>query len=451
MKKKHFMNKQKIFFILLTLSLICYLSPGSSTASEPQKSILANGLTVIHKETGYNDIVAVDIFIKAGSLVENDKQAGITNFLQRLLLKGTTSRTAEQLAKDIGSLGGIIDFNSAEDYAELYLVIPKENFDEGLRILLDVLMNPGLATLEIEKERTIILGQIKSQQDSIFSVSYDLLNETLYGNYPYHKQVLGNQKTISSVKREDLVNFHQKVYVPQNMVLVVVGNIKEKRILKQLKAILHTVKKIDSIPETRILSKPQDELLPERNTPYEKSYRRTFKQAYLMMGYLMPPGDASDYPVLKVINAILGGGMGSRLFVNLRDKQGLAYEIGSFYPTRILKSKFVIYMGLDASNMAKAKTGILDELRQLKEHLPDQEELKAIKNYLKGTYILAHQTNKDQAWYLGWNEIIGKGYLYDDLYVRDLEKVTPEDINFAANKYFKDNNRILIQLLPKEK
>ncbi len=471
------MNKLKLFSIFIFLFIgqqaclcvsthrlvslaTCYGSninpiPEMQMSNEAKKIKFDNGLTLIYKENPSNEIVAIDLFIKSGNWYENDSNSGITNFTQQLLLKGTKTKTSEELAFEIESIGGIINTDTADDYAEIYVIITKKYFAQGIEILFDVIKNPSFLNAEIEKERNIILAQIKSKEDNIFETTYDLFNDTLYGKYPYHKPILGNEQTILSINRNDLISSHKEFYTPENMVLVVAGNIKETKVIKHLEKIFNSHKSISAIKKQSIETKSAQETeyfqIPEREIPYTQTYPKKFKQAYLMLGYLLPEGSSSDYPALKLINTLLGGGMGSRLFINLRDKDGLAYEIGSFYPTRKFKSKFVIYLGLDGKNLNKARNKILDELKKLKEEKLNEEELSNIKNYLKGTFILDHQTNKRQAWYLGWHEIIGKGYLYDNLYLKELEEVTAEDISHTAQKYFNENNWTAIEIIPEGK
>ena len=447
------MNKRKLFFIFIFLFIITQISALNCFASDIKKIILNNGLTLIYKENKSNEIIAMDLFIKSGSWDENDKNAGITNFIQRVLLKGTATKTSKELALEIESIGGIINADTADDYAQIYVIITKKHFTKGLEILFDVVNNPSFESVEIEKERNMILAQIKSKEDSIFETTYDLFNEALYGKYPYHKTVSGTKETVLSINRKDLINFHKKFYKPPNMVLVVVGNIAQEKVERELEKIFNTEECPDGVcplPAEEDTESP-DELIPQRKAPYKKTYKGKFRQAYLMLGYILPEGASLDYPVLKVINALLGGGMSSRLFVNLRDKEALAYEIGSFYPTRRFKSKFVMYLGLDKKNITKARNKLLEQIEKLKQKKVTDKELREIKNYLKGTFILDHQTNKRQAWYLGWYETIGKGYLYDNLYLKDLERVTPEDIIKTSKKYLKDNNWVAIEIIPEDK
>ncbi len=413
-------------------------------AGKVRKIVFNNGLTLLHKESKTNDIVAMNLFIKAGSWYEKDSNSGITNLVQQMLLKGTITRTAEDIAYQMDSMGGIIDTRTSEDYAEIYTIVTKRHFEKGFEILFDVVENAIFPNKEIEKEKNIILSQIKAKEDNIFDCSHDLLNKTLYGSHPYGKPVLGTKETVKLFNREVVVDFHKKFYTPDNMVLVIVGNVAKKKAVKKVKKIfsgLYT----KSTGKKEVIAK-----LPGRDLPCEKSLIRQFRQAYIMLGYISPGVRDKNYVVLKVINTLLGRGMNSRLFTNLRDKEGLAYEIGSFYPTRKNASRFVIYAGLDEKNLVSIKEKILEEIEQLKKGLISVEELEGAKNYLKGSFIIDHQTNKKQAWFLGWFELLGISYNYDRRYLRQIEKVTSRDIKEVANSYFKDNNWVMIQLKPEK-
>ncbi|MDI6640898.1 MAG: insulinase family protein, partial [Elusimicrobiota bacterium] len=170
----------------------------------------------------------------------------------------------------------------------------------------------------------------------------------------------------------------------------------------------------------------------------EVSKRKKFEQSYLMYGFIVPEISSADYTKLKLLNAYLGGGMSSLLFQELREKAGLGYEVNSFYPSRKDKSHFVLYIGLDSAAMKVAEEKIDSVIDKLKTELISDVRLKEIKNYLTGNYIFGHQTNSQQSWYLGWWEILGKGYEYDDRYLKELNKVTPEEIRKVANKYLTD-------------
>jgi len=182
----------------------------------------------------------------------------------------------------------------------------------------------------------------------------------------------------------------------------------------------------------------------------EVSQEKELQAAWMIIGYPAPSVDSDDYPILKLINTILGGGMSSRFFVELRDKRGLAYDTSSFFPSREGPSHFVGYIITSPENVEQAKEGMLEEIERLKTELVSDEELEKAKKYLIGSFALAHQRNKDQAWYLGWYETMGAGYEFDAKYPEQIETVTKEDIMEVANKYFTEAHIVSI-LMPTEK
>jgi predicted Zn-dependent peptidase len=400
---------------------------------------LPNGLRIIHKEINTDPLVTAEFFIKGGSLAETEKQAGIVNFTQSLMAKETKNRSVNRLALDIEALGTGIHTDVSDDYASLGVSVIKENVEKALEILSDILENPAFSEDEIEKERVNILAGIKRRKDSIFRVTDDLFNEKFYGSHPYAWPASGRKESVAGFQREDLVGWHKKHYSAGNMFLVVAGDIS-----------LKDVKKLAKRYFSGLESSGTDFEPPEVKSPLSGKISKEsarFQQAYLMIGYPAPASDHEDYPVLKVINTILGGRMTSRLFVELREKLSLGYEVSSFYPSRKCLSRFVVYLGLEKENLRLAEDRISQILSELKKEYVSDEELEETKNYIKGVFLLDHQTIGKQAWYIGWWEIMGKGYEYDTRYLNELSQVTKEDIKRAANKYFNENP-LQVEIIP---
>jgi predicted Zn-dependent peptidase len=173
-----------------------------------------------------------------------------------------------------------------------------------------------------------------------------------------------------------------------------------------------------------------------------------FEQAYLLIGFAAPSVSAKDYGPLKILNACLGGGMSGRLFQQLREQEGLAYDVGAFYPSKKCGSAFVTYLGLQPSRLEEAKTRIHKALNEMRRKPITAKELAETKNYIKGTYILDHQTNSQRAHYLGWWEILGLGHEFDRAYVKKLDSVTADDVRRVAKKMF-STHPITVEILPK--
>jgi len=391
---------------------------------------LENGLKVLLLPSQRNELVAVDVLVNVGLATEKGYPAGITNFVQRLLLKGTKNRDAYKIALDIEEVGGEIETSMGEDYAEVYVVLLCDKMERGLEVLSDVIFNPTFPTQEVEKERKMIISSIRQAEDDKFEATKMLFVSTLYGEHPYAYPILGYEDTVKEIKREDLVNYHTRFYHPNNMVLAAVGKFDEEKMLALIKKYFGDKRKGE-------IFEPKYPPLASLSKDVEVYKEKDVEQAFIILGYPGVSVSSPDYPALKVLNAMLGAGMSSRLFRNLRDKEGLAYAIGSFFPTRRDIGEFAIYMGTKYENVEKAKEGILAEIRRIREEGISTEELERAKNYIEGTFKIAHQRNRRQAWYLAWYEMLGVGWEFDRKYLELIRGVTAEDVKRAAEKYLK--------------
>jgi len=429
----------RLCFIFLILTSI--ITKSNSMNNKITKHTFDNGLILIHKKTEPLPIVEIELFINVGSFTETEKNSGITNLVQTLLLKGTKNRTAEQIAIEIESIGGTISSDSDDDYSTISVSIPSKHFSEAITILSDVLLNPNFPQEELEKEKKVILAAIKSREDHIFNVASDTLIKNLYKEHPYSMINLGNYESIKNITRNDIINWYNRYYGTPNIIIVVVGNVSFKETINNVKKRFSTIPKVQN---SKVILKE-----PELVSNETITLKKKFEQSYLMYGYLVPQINNNDYPVLKVLNTYLGSGMSSQLFQELREKSGLCYETGSFYPSKKYTSRFIIYLGLDKSKINEAKKKIDSIIDELKLKKISENKLDEIKNHIKGVYLLDHQRNSRQAWFLGWWEILGKGYEYDEQYLTDITKVNSEDIVKVANKYF-NKNHVIVEILPEK-
>lgn len=435
--------KRYLFCVLIMYNL---LHLKSTYATEPEKTVFPNGLTLIVKEIKQTDIVALTVFIKAGAYREPEERAGLAYFTQSMLLQGTTTKSAQEVALLSESIGASIYGSCTEDFATLSTVCFKKYFSQLGDIFFDVLLHPAFLQEEIEKERTTILAEIRQRQDHIFNVAFDELLENIYKQLPYHRPVAGYEKTVKMLQRQHVIDFYQHHYLPKNMIVTVVGNVS----ISEMKKIVEQYFPGMNTPVTPAAAEKETlSSLVAQNHRQEITIPAKFNQSYLMAGYCVPPVAAADYSVLKIIVGILSGGMNSRLFLYMREKEGLCYELSSFYPSRVDNSVFVIYLGLDQASLAKAKQLLQKEIQKLREEKITADELTKVKTYLAGTYILSRQKYQDCAFYFGFYETLGKGYEYDGKYITELESVTPEDIQRVARTYFTDDNLTTIELLPR--
>lgn len=402
----------------------------AASATPITVKITPDGMKVIHKRTTTNEIVALDLFLRSGSAWEKPGEEGLSNLTMSVLPEGTKSRDAEEIAALIEGTGGALSAGSSEDMSEVYAVVTKENVDLGFDLLHDVVTQPVFPEVEIKKDREAILASLRSRKDQIFTVANDLLSEYLYGaKHPYGRPVSGREETVQKFQRKDLIRWHQEHFSPDRMTLVVVGDVPFDTVWKAATK-SWGVKKIS--PQVG----PDYPPIPGRRGPEWIQEIRPFEQSYVMVGYPAPTVNDKDYPALKILNAILGGGMSSRLFQTLRETQGLAYETDSFYPSKGQVSAFVAYIGLDRKNVEKTQEQMFAILQSVVEKGVTPIEVLNAKKYLRGQYLLDHQTMKKQAWYLGWWELLGKGYAHDTVYLKELSRVTPKDVQAAAKRCF---------------
>ena len=401
--------------------------------------VLSNGLKVIHRQVASNPLVTAEVFFKTGSIAEPESEAGLANFTQSLLMQGTEKRSSEDLARAIEDIGANVSSDTGNDYSNLGISVIDSKFDKAMELLSEIVTQPSFPEQEIKKEKMNILATIRSRKDSISLTASDIFIKSFYGNHPYSWPEIGREQTVSEFKREDLVRWHRERYTADNMILVIVGNISMSEAQKT------ALKFFSSVAGRSKPVKIMQAISPEKKAILEKNPK--FKQAFLIVGFPAPQLGGEGYAELKMINAILGSRMTGRLFIELREKLSLAYEVNSGYPTRMELGRFFIYIGLEKKNIPLAKKRMFELLDDLKNVPVRDKELQDTRNYLKGTYLLDHQTINRQAWYMGWWEVLGKGYDYDQKYLDELLAVTPEQIQKAAKKFFTDTF-VSVELVP---
>jgi predicted Zn-dependent peptidase len=256
--------------------------------------------------------------------------------------------------------------------------------------------------------------------------------ESHYGNHPFHKPLLGYSETIEKLTRDDLVKTYREIYIPTNMVISVVGNFEEKKLVEDVKRSLGSLSKG---PEPQKVSGK----MPSGSVPVEKLETRETAASWFAIGWSSPVLNDPDYYPMEVLDSITGGSMNSRLFVAVREKRGLAYQVSSFVNARLASGLYAAYIGTKPSTYEEAKKVLLEEIFRMKHEKASPEEITLSKSYLRGMYIMGLESNTGQAAQNGHYEILGLGYEFADAYIRNVEKVSAEDIQRVADKYLTEN------------
>lgn len=393
------------------------------------RTVLNNGIVVLAIENSAADIIATRLFIRAGSQWEPKEKAGLSHLLSTVITKGTEQLSAIDIAERIESVGANLSADTATDYFLLSLKTVSTDWPEMLQLAGEILLRPSFPEDEVELEQHLTIQDIRSQKEQPFTIAFDQLRQAMYRDHPYALSILGTEATVSQLNRSDLELFHQTHFRPDNMVISVVGRVTPEEAVAQIERIFGDWQP----PEAPLLTQ---QLPLVTSQPCQVMTPQETQQSIVMLGYLASPLHHDDYTTLKLINTYLGNGLSSRLFVELREKRGLAYDVSAFYPTRKSASTFVVYMGTAPDNTETALVGLQKELERLCSTQLSLEELQAAKNKLLGQYALGKQTNAQLAQVYGWYETLGLGIEFDTQFQQDVIHVTPEMAQTVASRYF---------------
>jgi len=420
--------------VLLALGLAA-----AAQAQEPaiSRQVLPNGLTVLVREDAAAGVVAMSLQVRAGSRFESPTNTGITNFLHRVVLRGTRKRTAVQIATSYEDIGGLLDASGEVEAAEVRGQALARHWETLLGLIAEVALEATLPADEIEKERRLLLGQIKARADAPFSLTFDTMLRDLYGAHPYALQNLGRRETIERFTRDDLLAHYRAIYHPERMVLAVSGEVPRDRVVRAVERLFGRMARATATPA---------EAVP---APSPKGDRRVItlpaQQAQIVVGYLVPSLRDPLYPAVRVLAATLGGGMAGRLFVELRDRRGLAYSTGVTTQFRTGPAALIAYLGTAPANAAAAEAGVLSELERARATPATADELARAKAYVRGQLSMDRRTNARQAWYLAYFEVIGAGWDFPERFGRAIESVTAADVARAAERYLTRPTVVVLQ------
>jgi zinc protease len=408
-----------------------------------KKTVLSNGLTVLVKENHTLPVVSMRMVFKGGVLYETEKNNGICNLMQRMLLKGTKTRTAEQIEQSLAQVGGRIDAYSGSNSFGVSVDVLKPDLGLGLDILSDVVMNPIFPPAALEIERQNILAAIRSQEDEVFPTASKLLRETLFTVSPYRWQTIGTSSTVQAISQSDLVQFHNQLCVPKNTVLAIFGDINANEVIKQIQQSFAQFTTAN-IPTRFEAKEPPLTKIKTASKVKEK------EQAVILIGY---PGitvqDSRRYS-FEVMNAILAG-QGSRLFDTIREKQGLAYYVGTIPVLGLDPGMYIFYVGTVADKIEVATKSMFDEINRIKTEEVSDEELTRAKKELIGNKAIDSQTNSAQASESALDELYGLGYNNQQQYADKINAVTKQQIRDIATQFFKPDAYAEVVVHPPEK
>ncbi len=410
----------------------------------PVKTTLPNGLRIICKPETDTPLVAIDVFVRAGAPQETTANAGIGSFVAHTLFASTPSSTPEIMTREINALGGNVSAAWHPDWTQIAALTVKDKFPDAIFLLANSLKNADFDAATVEDSRQQILSELDTRDADLFQTAYGNLEKTLYAGTSYARPVGGTANTVRRLTRADLLRYYARYYVPQNIVIVVVGNVTAQAAQQEVADALN------DFPRTGRAAPGFADPLPPLalDLPPVRVYQPGLDQEIVMAGYRAAPSASADYPALLVANALLGGMKSGRLFTQLREKQGLAYDLGSVYNPRLAAGDLAGYVfgaptktdpatKKDVPTVGPIKDGLLAQFTALQTTPPTPADLSRAKHFLIGSYALRHERIEDRAALLGTAELSAPdGYKLDTDYAKYVNAVTAADVQRVAAKYF---------------
>lgn len=390
---------------------------------------LNNGLRIAIHPMNWMESVAVGIWIGVGGRYENSYNAGISHFLEHILFKGTRRRSARQIKEDIEGKGGSLNGFTSEEFTCYLAKVPGKHLGVSLDLLSDMVLNARLAQDDIERERKVILEEIRLYKDLPNHYVHELLNALLWPEQPLGMLLSGTFESVKNINRRNILEHKEIFYSPGNIVITIAGRLlKPEGVIKLIERHFIRQPSVD-IPKFSSAKEVRD-------GPKTNLFFKDTEQAHLCIGTYAPFRDHPDRHAMGLLHIILGANMSSRLFHEVREKLGLAYEIGSHIIRHKDTGAFIVDAGCKPSKSVKTVEVILKELKRIKlKQVPKKEFLKA-KEYYTGQLLLALEETADHMLWLGESLVTSNKIYTRDEIIKEINKVTPEDIKRLAERIF---------------
>ena len=403
------------------------------TAYNTDKYTLDTGATLLVNKHANNDIVAIAIKAKGGDFLE--KIAGTSDLMSATMLKGTKNYSQLELAQILEENGISISPSSGSDYFSINVLTTKKQLPLTLSLLDEVVNSAKFDNYDLEKARKTMLNAMKASMDIPLNRALEEYRTAIYSGstYSYTSKVL--EKTLPKVTRENIIDYYSTIFYPKNLVISVNGDVDKQYIINQMSEIFNGKK-----GEVFSYEKHFNEIPFNLSTKTIKTPIKDLQASWLILGW-QTSGNTTlkDFATLQVIDAFMGTGMSSRLFRNLREQNGLAYQVGSSFSPNVLRGAYTLYIGTNPATLDVSRQKMMQQIDILKSEFVSAKELKDAKEQLIGKFVLALETNLDKASGLALYEVTGRGFDFVEKYPKLIQSVTVSDIIEVANKYFINN------------
>jgi len=406
-------------------------STASFTLNVPiVRDVLDNGLRLLTEKMTQVRSISIGVWLTRGSRHESAERGGIAHFVEHMLFKGTASRSAEDIAQAIDSIGGQLDAFTAKEYASYYIKVLDEHLPLAIDILSDIVMNPAFSPEDIEREKKVVVEEIKMVEDTPDDLVHELFTQSFWENHPLGRPILGTKETVESFNAELLRDYFRSVYTARNLIVAAVGNLEHDRVRELVG------EKFGSLTEP---GDPASDEAP-RVVPKILVRNKELEQSHVCLGVGSYPQNHDDRYSSYVLNTLLGGSMSSRLFQNVREKRGLAYAVFSGLSAYRDAGSFTIYAGCSNEAVGEVIDLCVEELRGVKNARVPDAELQRSKDHLKGSLMLSLENTASRMSHLARQEIYFDRQFGLDETLVGIERVTTADVQRVAADLFRNGS-----------
>ncbi len=410
------------------------------TAHRPReihRALLPNGMRVVTEHMPNVRSVSVGIWIGTGSREESPADTGISHFIEHMVFKGTKNRSAEQIARSVDSIGGGLDAFTSKELVSYNVKVLDEHLPEAFDVVADLVRNPLFMEADIEKEKGVILEELKMEVDNPEYLIHEIFSSNFWKGHALGRPILGTKQTIRAFDRDKVEKYYKQFYTPSNILITAAGNLDHRKLVRLAERYFGDLKKSRT---TKLEEKPTP------HAPLVFRDKDSLEQVHVYLGVPSIPMPHKERFACYILNAVLGGGMSSRLFQNIREKQGLAYTVYSELTMYRDAGCMLIYAGTALKNAGKVIESIVRELRELVDKKVTPEELRRAKDHLKGSFVLGLESTSSRMGNLARQELYFKRFFSLDEMLDNVERVTAEEVQKLARQFF-DPNRMAVAML----
>jgi predicted Zn-dependent peptidase len=389
------------------------------------REVLPNGVRLITEQMDHVRSVSVGVWLTRGSRHEPREHGGIAHFVEHMLFKGTTTRSAEDIAQQVDSLGGHLDAFTSKEYAGYYIKVLDEHLPTALDVLSDLVLNPAFEPDEVEREKKVILEEIKMVEDTPDDLVHELFTQSFWRDHPLGQPILGSVDSVQALSADALRIYFDGTYTARHLVIVAVGNISHDRMRALIMPTFGALVALGDQVEDR----------PPDVVPHALVRAKELEQSHVLLGTSSYPQDHDDRHAAYVLNTMLGGSMSSRLFQNVREKRGLAYAVFSNLVAYRDAGQLTIYAGCANDAVRELVKVVVDELRGMKQPPPDAE-LRRAKDHLKGSLMLSLESTSSRMSNLARQEIYFERQFSLDETIDSIERVSTGDVVRVSRDLF---------------